>query len=65
MKPVSLKLLAKYENQYIALSKDKSEVIVSGATIKELHKQLEKMKKEDVIIHFVPPIHVAVSPVCL
>ena len=64
MKTIDLKTLSKYDNQYIAISKDKAKILAAGKTIKQLDKKLEKMKIEGVIIHYVPPMDVALSLIC-
>lgn len=64
MKTINLKTLAKYENQYIALPKDRKKILTSGKTIKELEEKLEKMKIKGIIIHYVPPLNVALSLIC-
>ena len=64
MKTISLKTLAKYEDQYIALSKDKAKILASGKTIKELDKKLDKMKAKEAIIDFIPPLNVSLSLLC-
>ncbi len=64
MKSINLEKIAQYADQYIALSKDKKEVLASAKTIKEMHTKLEKMNIKDIIIHYVPPLNVAISPLC-
>lgn len=64
MKTIYLKTLTKYENQYIALSKDRTKILTSGKTIKELEKKLEKMKAKEAIIDFIPPFNVSLSLLC-
>ena len=61
MKTISLKTFSKYENQYIALSKDKTKILSSGKTIREVGKRLEKMKIKEAIIDFIPPLDVSFS----
>lgn len=64
MKAVSLEILSKYENQYIALSKDRAKIIASGKTIKDLEKKLGEMKIKNAVIEFVEPLNAYLSPVC-
>ncbi len=48
-------ILLKYENKWVALSKDRSRVVDAAKTLDSLYKRLSKLKKKDVILHFVPP----------
>lgn len=64
MKNINLKELAKYSDQYIALSKDKDTVIASNKSLKLLQVELEKKQIEGIIIHYIPPVEVVLSPVC-
>jgi len=49
------KILLKYENKWVALSKDRSKVLYAAKSLDHLFKLLPKSKKNDVILHFVPP----------
>lgn len=64
MKTISLKMFSKYENQYIALSEDKTKILSSGKTIKEVEERLEKMKIKEAIIDFIPPLDASLSLLC-
>lgn len=64
MNTVGLKMLSKYENQYIALSEDRKKILSTAKTIKELEKKLEKMKVEKAIIDFIPALNVSLSLLC-
>lgn len=64
MKTINLQEIAQYADQYIALSIDKKKILASAKTIKEIHTKLEKMNKKNTIIHYVPPLDVAISPLC-
>ena len=48
-------ILLKYENKWVALNKDRSKVVDAAKTLEDLFKQLDKSKKKDVILHYVPP----------
>jgi hypothetical protein len=65
MKSLSLTELAKFSDQYVALSIDKTKILSSNKDLEKLQKDLEKQKIEDVIIHYIPPVDVVLSPVCL
>ena len=64
MKQVSIEELAKYADQYIALSMDNSKIFASAVTIKELNIKIRKMKIKDSVLHYVPPLGVALSLIC-
>lgn len=55
-------ILLKHENTWVALSRDRSRVLYSAKTLDNLFKKISKIKKEDVILHFVPPLHTYLSP---
>lgn len=48
-------IFLKYENKWVALSKDRSRVVDAAKDLDNLLKHLSKAKKKDVILHFVPP----------
>lgn len=54
-------ILLKYENKWVALSKDRSKVIDAAKGLDGLLKRLSKTKKKDVILHFVPPFDGSLS----
>lgn len=56
------KILLNYENQWVALSKDRSKVLYAAKSLDHLFKLLPKSKKNDVILHFVPPFNTYLSP---
>ena len=64
MTAISLEKIAQYADRYIALSEGKKEILASAKTIKEVHAKLEKMDIKNVVIHYVPPLNVAISPLC-
>lgn len=55
-------ILIKFENKWVALSKDRSKVLYAAKSLDHLFKLLPKSKKNDVILHFVPPLHTYLSP---
>ena len=65
MKKATLKEIAQFEGQYIALTNQRSKVLAFGKTIKELEKNLKKLKIKDATIEYVVPINTALSPLCL
>lgn len=54
--------LIPFENQWVALAPDRKGVIASGATIKELDRQLTKLKNKDAILTKVLPFDQVFSP---
>ena len=64
MKTLKLEELAKYADQYIALSEDKSKILASAKTIEALNKKLEKIKVKDTILHYVSPLDSSLSLLC-
>jgi len=44
-----------YEDKWVALNKDQSKVIASGASIKIVEKKLSKQNNKDVFITYVLP----------
>jgi hypothetical protein len=65
MKSLSLTELAKFSDQYVALSADKTKILGSNKDLEKLQNDLETQNIEDVIIHYIPPVDVVLSPVCL
>lgn len=49
------KILLNYENKWVALSKDRSKVLDAATSLDSLLKRLTGKKKEEVILHYVPP----------
>lgn len=64
MKNIDIKILAKYENQYVALSEDATEVFAAGKTVKQLQEKLEKQHVKNAVITFIPPTDKFLSPLC-
>lgn len=56
------KILLNYENKWVALSRDRSKVLYAAKSLDHLFKLLPKSKKNDVILHFVPPFNTYLSP---
>ncbi|MBI3103630.1 hypothetical protein HYZ05_01695 [Candidatus Daviesbacteria bacterium] len=49
------KILLNYENKWVALSKDRTKVLYAAKTLENLFKKISQVKKDDVILHYVPP----------
>lgn len=64
MRKLNVKTLAKYENQYIALSLDSAKILASGKTIKELEKKLQKLRLKEATLQYISPLDKFLSPVC-
>ena len=62
MKTIDLsKKLLPYENKWVALSQDQSQVLGSGKTLKEAEKQAEKKSKKYIFLK-VPPFDLSYVP---
>lgn len=48
-------ILLNYENKWVALDKKRARVVYSAASLDSLLKGLTGKKKDEVILHFVPP----------
>ena len=59
----SKNIFLNYEDKWVALSPDRSKVLVSGASINEVEEKL-KGNDEDVILTYVLPFDKSYSPVC-
>lgn len=57
--------LINYENKWVALTPDRKTVITSGRSYSEVARKLRKIKKEDVILHYVPPFDGFIAPYSL
>ncbi len=44
-----------YENQWVALNKTRTKIVDSAKSLDTLLKRITGKKKEEVILHFVPP----------
>ena len=64
MKNVDVKKIIKNQNKYVVLTKDKSNILVSGASIQEVEKKLDKLGIKDSVINYIPPVDRYLSPLC-
>jgi hypothetical protein len=64
MKTVDIQTLAQYEDQYIALTLERTEILAAGKTIKEVEAKLAKRNVEDAVIQYIPPTNAYLSPLC-
>lgn len=55
IKIMKASILLKYENKWVALSKNRDKVLFASNSLESLHKKLDKTKDKDVILHYVPP----------
>jgi hypothetical protein len=55
-------LLTPYENQWLALSPDYTNIVASGLTLKEAHANVPQGEHETVIFHKVLPFDSLYSP---
>ena len=56
------KTLLSNQNKWVAISSDRSDVLATGKSIKEVEDKLVKLSFEDAIITFVPPADKYISP---
>lgn len=54
--------LTRYENKWVALSKDRKTVLAAASDLKELDKKVDKLGKQEVIYHHVLPFKGTFSP---
>jgi len=67
MKQISIEELAKYSNQYIALTKGRANILASGRSIQDVENKLKKLdisQKENITIEFIEPTDMYISPLC-
>lgn len=64
MKDIDINMLAKYGNQYIALSEDATKIFAAGKTVKQLQEKLERQHVKNAVITFIPPTDKFLSPLC-
>lgn len=64
MKNVDVKKIIKNQNKYVVLTKDKSDILVAGVSIKETEKKLDKLGIKDAVITYIPPVDKYLSPLC-
>lgn len=56
------KALLSNQNKWIAVVSDKSKVLASGNSIREVEEKLGKLGAKDAVITFVPPANRYLSP---
>jgi len=56
--------LAQFEDQYVAFASNKSRVLASGATIKEVEKKLKTQNNPDIVISYIPSLSKYIAPIC-
>lgn len=54
--------LQKYENKWVAVNEDQTEIIAAADSIKKLSKALDKLEDTESIITFIPKIDSYLSP---
>lgn len=64
MKKIDVDKIIENQKKYIVLTKDKSDILVSAASIQKVEKKLEKLGIKDVVITYVPPVDKYLSPLC-
>lgn len=64
MKKIDVDKIIENQNKYIVLTKDKSDILVSAASIQKVEKKLEELGIKDVVITYVPPVDKYLSPLC-
>lgn len=55
-------ILLNYENKWVALNKERSEVLYAANTLDRLYKLLSKATNKDVILHYVMPFNGTLAP---
>ncbi len=58
------KILAKYQNKWVALTPDRERVVDFAESLKVLANRIKKLGDKDVIITFVMPMDRYYSPLC-
>ena len=61
---INVKKIVQNQNKYVVLTKDKSDILISGSSIKEIEKKLEKLDIKDAVITYIPPVDGYLSPPC-
>lgn len=67
MKTISIEELAKYSNNYIALTLERTSIVASGKTIQDIENKLKELnlsQDENIVIEFVEPTDMYISPSC-
>lgn len=59
-----LELLFKYQNKWVAVKNDLSEVLFSAPSVKDIELKLRKSRIENAVITFVNPADKPFSPLC-
>lgn len=62
MNKIYKKTLLSNQNRWVAVSSDRSKILVSGESIQEVEKKLDKLDAKDAVITFVPPANRYLSP---
>ncbi|MDP3724329.1 MAG: DUF5678 domain-containing protein [bacterium] len=58
-----LPLFARFENQWVALTRDRRRIVAAGKTVEGVGTQLKRLKrKPQVIFHYVPPFDRLLAP---
>lgn len=55
-------MLLPYENKWVALSMDYSQIFTSGASLKSVETKLNKLKKKDAVLTYILPFDKYYSP---
>lgn len=61
-KNMKASILLKYGNKWVALDKKRTKVVDAATSLDSLLKRLTGKKKDEVILHFVPPLNTYLSP---
>jgi len=61
---LNINKLAQFEDQYVAFASNRSKVLASGATIKEVEKKLKTHNISDVVISYIPSLSKYIAPIC-
>lgn len=56
MKKINVKKIIQNQNKYVVLTKDKSDILAVGSSIKETEEKLLKLGIEDAVITYIPPV---------
>lgn len=50
-----LKKLLNYQNKWVALNEERTKILTSGATIKEVERKISRLKVENVVVTHILP----------
>lgn len=64
MRNVDVKKIIQNQNKYVVLTKDKSDILVTGASIQDVERKLNKLGIKDAVINYIPPVNKYLSPLC-